>query len=122
MQAPLPVMYPPQAAVVDPTWYYQQMMLYQMSPQSCIPRPQFAGVQQLVHPGAMFSRYAVAPGNTQKHTCVCICTMMKPHIKGKLASTIPVYPKQSFEVPMFMLFINYQSYNGSRVQTKLLNE
>ena len=66
-------MYPPQAAVVDPTWYYQQMMLYQMSPQSCIPRPQYAGVQQLVHPGAMFSRYAVAPGNTHKHTYnICV--------------------------------------------------
>ena len=78
LQAPIPVMYPPQAAVVDPTWYYQQMMLYQMSPQSCIPRPQYAGVQQLVHPGAMFSRYAVAPGNTRKHTymymCICTCS------------------------------------------------
>lgn len=63
LQASVPLIYHhQQPAMVDPGWYYQQMMLYQMSQQNCIARPQFAGVQPFVHPGTMFPRYAVATG------------------------------------------------------------
>ena len=62
------MVYPQQTAVMDPAWYYQQMMLYQMSPQNCIARPQYAGVQPFMHPGTVFPRYAVTAG-----TCTIVC-------------------------------------------------
>ena len=61
-------------------------MLYQMSQQNCIARPQFAGVQPFVHPGTMFPRYAVATG-----TCIINPQCMHEGVVVSLCVYVFVY-------------------------------
>ena len=43
---------------------------------------------------------------------IYICTMVKLYIKGnQLASTIPMYPKQSFQVPYTLEYITVWMYS-----------
>ena len=98
-QAPVPLIYHQQPAVVDPGWYYQQMMLYQMSPQNCIARPQFAGVQQFMHPGTIFPRYTVTTGILAMcithYLWVWVTTIVKlPLSKVYVITSVHTYKKQ----------------------------
>lgn len=56
---------PPAAVLADPNWYpYQQMMVYQVSPQGYVPTPAhyLAGGSPHVIPGAVYHPYPVPPG------------------------------------------------------------
>ena len=66
-------MYPQPTAVMDPNWYYQQMLLYQ----GYMPAAQYAAAAAAGHmmqPSPMFpfgQRYSVTPGKNETN---CTCT------------------------------------------------
>ena len=53
----------PQAAMLaDPSWYYQQMMLYQVPPQGYMQPSYVGGASPHMIPGPMYHPYSMAPG------------------------------------------------------------
>ena len=82
-QAPLPVVYPqPPGVMADPNWYpYQQMMLYQVSPQGYVPAPVPSPAHYIsgVPTGALYP-YQVTPGeDTDQEVWSCQLSAMHAH-------------------------------------------
>lgn len=93
-QPPLPLVYPqpPAALMADPNWYpYQQMMLYQLSPQGYVPTPAhyLSGGSHVIPGPAVYHPYSVAPGVIGQHAIVSSPPQQLAH-PGAAVTRLPI--------------------------------